>query len=83
MSVGWLAPGILVVIGALNLFAARKRGATWFSLGAVGIILCGVLGIIVTFWRWTPLLGLLAVVLLLSVAATVIGFVRHEFKPLT
>ena len=83
MSLSWLAPAILIVIGALNYFSARKRGATWFSIGAAGIVLCGVLGIVVTYWRTPPLVGILAVMLLLSVAATVTGFVRNEFKPLT
>ncbi|MGZ3498418.1 MAG: hypothetical protein ACXWNJ_11195 [Vulcanimicrobiaceae bacterium] len=83
MSLGWLAPAILIVIGALNFFSARKRGATWFSIGAAGIVLCGALGVVVTFWRSMPVIGILAVVLLLSVAATVTGFLRNEFKPLT
>lgn len=82
VSFGWLAPALLVLVGALNFLTARKRGARWFSIGAAGIIACGLLGIAVTFWRSPPLLVLLAIILLLSVAATVIGFARNEFKPL-
>jgi hypothetical protein len=81
--VSWIAPAILILIGALNFFSARKRGAMWFSIGAAGIVLCGVIGIVVTFWRSLPLVGILGAVLILSLAATVTGFVRHEFKPLT